>query len=55
MKIDRSASRAYYNIPTVSKIEENFGRCKNYRLCKQDQVILGNGLCVACWDKKTGV
>ena len=34
--------------------EESVGHCKNYRKCKQYNVVLGNDLCMDCWDKKTG-
>lgn len=41
-------------------INETFGQCKNAaparynRACGQFRAVLGNGLCVSCWDIKTG-
>ena len=35
-------------------VNETFGQCKNSRRCRQFHVVLGNDLCVSCWDKKTG-
>ena len=38
----------------VALPSETVGDCKNWKRCRQYNVILGNGLCIDCWDKKTG-
>ena len=49
--------RRYYIQSTevdVALPKETVGDCKNWKRCRQYNVILGNGLCIDCWDKKTG-
>ena len=47
----------------VGKVEESFGACKNSTVrvkrngrqtlkCKSFKAVLGNGLCMTCWDKE---
>ena len=42
---------ALFNINEVTLPRESFGMCKNQRNCKNYQVVLGNGLCMDCYDK----
>jgi len=37
----------YVNLPIVS-----FGKCEYWYRCGNVAVELGNGLCVACWDRE---
>jgi len=32
--------------------EQSFGKCYQARICGNTNVELGNGYCIACWDKK---
>ena len=43
-----------YILNKVALPSETVGDCKNWKRCRQYNVILGNGLCMDCWDKKTG-
>lgn len=43
-----------YAINKVPLPSETTGDCKNWKRCRQYNVTLGNGLCMKCWDKKTG-
>lgn len=33
---------------------ESFGRCKNFRRCRNENVWLANRVCVDCWDRGIG-
>lgn len=33
--------------------EHGFGKCYLSRICGNTNVELGNGYCIACWDKKS--
>lgn len=41
----------FYRLEKIPMPEESFGACKYVKRCKNWNVILGNGLCVRCWDK----
>ncbi len=47
--------RARMNEATIANLDkdivESFGSCTNWKRCRNFQVILGNGLCMKCWDK----
>jgi len=35
----------------LTEIKETVGVCINSNSCKNFKAILGNGLCIICWDK----
>lgn len=48
------ASANPYMITKVPLPKETIGACRNSKRCKQYDVTLGNGLCINCWDTRTG-
>jgi len=34
-----------------TKVTETTGDCRNWKRCRSFSVLLGNGLCMECWDK----
>ena len=48
------ASANPYMITKVPLPSASVGKCRNSVRCKQYDVTLGNGLCVKCWDIRTG-
>ena len=36
---------------TITEIKETVGVCRNSNSCKSFKAVLGNGLCITCWDK----
>ena len=41
----------WINLAKMPAPKETFGVCKNYKICRNFDVILGDGYCVECWDR----
>ena len=41
----------FYRLEQIPMPRESFGTCKYVKKCESWNVILGNGICVKCWDR----
>jgi len=41
----------FYHLTKVPLPMESYGTCKYVKTCGNREVILGNGVCVRCWDR----
>ena len=50
-RLGREIVREYFHIPEVTLPIESLGECSNWKHCGNFYVVLGNGLCIDCYDK----